>query len=108
MKLSKTGLIKSLLVLLFASIVSACATVGKEFPEEAIPQLVVDSTTKADVKAIFGSPWRVGSESGLTTWTYGLYKYSVFSPENTKDLVIRFNKDGTVASYTFNTTAHRE
>ncbi|MFC3151552.1 outer membrane protein assembly factor BamE [Litoribrevibacter euphylliae] len=105
---STRNFIRSFAVLVMAAWLSACATVGKDFSETKINQLVINSTSQQEVKALFGSPWRVGSESGQTTWTYGLYKYSAFNPSATKDLVIRFNKDGSVASYTFNTTEHNE
>lgn len=105
---SKCNLMKVVSVVAMSVWLSACATVGRDFPESKINLLVIDSTSQQEVKALFGSPWRVGSESGQTTWTYGLYKYNAFNPSATKDLVIRFNKDGSVASYTFNTTEHSE
>jgi hypothetical protein len=53
---------------------------------------------------MFGDPWRVGVENGQRTWTYGLYRYSVFAPARTRDLKIRFDSSGAVASYTFDST----
>ena len=43
-------------------------------------------------------------DDGDQTWTYGHYRYSLFGEAKTEDLVIRFDKDGVVSSYTFNTT----
>lgn len=101
--------IRVLVVSIFLNLlVGGCATVGKDFSEDRVSQIEIGKTSQQEVKNIFGSPWRVGSESGQTTWTYGLYEYSVFSATQTKDIVIRFNKDGSVASYTFNTTQHKE
>ncbi|GLQ31593.1 outer membrane protein assembly factor BamE domain-containing protein [Litoribrevibacter albus] len=108
MLLTVRSISKGFMLVLMAAWLSACATVGKEFTENNIQQIEINKTTKVDVKQMFGSPWRVGSESGQTTWTYGLYKYSAFKPAATKDLVIRFNSNGTVAGYTFNTTQHKE
>ncbi len=100
---------KSVFSALFLGLIlSGCATVGKDFSENKVSSIEINTTSKAQIKALFGSPWRVGSESGETTWTYGLYEYSAFSNTQTKDIVIRFNADGTVASYTFNTTKHSE
>ena len=53
---------------------------------------------------MFGDPWRTGIEDGKRTWSYGRYRYSLFDDAETTDLVVRFNKDGTVSSYVFNTT----
>ncbi len=49
---------------------------------------------------------RVGIEDGLRTWTYGRYRYRLFGRARTEDLVLRFDAQGVVASYTFNTTEH--
>ncbi len=53
---------------------------------------------------MFGEPWRTGIEDGKRTWTYGKYKWSAFGEAETTDLVVRFNQDGTVSSYVYNTT----
>ena len=37
-------------------------------------------------------------------WTYGRYTYRLIGETDTKDLVIKFNNEGKVSSYTFNTT----
>ncbi len=49
-------------------------------------------------------PWRVGIEDGRPTWTYAIYHYSAFSEAKTKDLVVRFDANNVVRSYTFNTS----
>jgi hypothetical protein len=56
------------------------------------------------VLRLFGAPWRTGLEDGQQTWTYGHYKYSLFSREKTRDLVVRFDEKNVVVSYTFNST----
>lgn len=83
---------------------SGCATVGKDFSSSAAETIVINKTTADDVRNMLGEPWRTGIEDGLKTWTYGHYKYRLFGQSDTKDLIIRFNADKTVASYTFNTT----
>jgi hypothetical protein len=40
----------------------------------------------------------------MKTWTYGDYRYSLFSDGSTEDLVIKFDRSGVVASYVFNTS----
>ena len=89
-------------------LMAGCATVGKDFPASQVTALQIGKTTRDEVREIFGAPWRTGIEDGRRTWTYGKYKYSLFAPARTQDLVIRFNDEGRVVSYTFNTTEHQE
>ena len=83
---------------------SACATAGRDFETARVADIQIGKTTQADIEAMFGKPWRTGIEDGLRTWTYGKYRYSVFSKTSTRDLVVRFDKNNVVSSYTFNTT----
>jgi len=91
-------------LMLFAS----CATVGSDFPSEQVDGIQIGKTTQAEIQEMFGSPWRVGVEDGLRTWTYGKYKYRLFGESNSKDLVVRFDENNVVVSYSFNTTEHGE
>jgi len=105
MKLIKNTLLALMVVGLFAG----CATVGQPYAEHKVADIVIGETSKADIQSMFGNPWRTGLESGKQTWTYGNYRYSAFSDAQTSDLVIRYNKEGKVASYTYNrTTANPE
>lgn len=92
----------ALFALLF--IVSGCATVGQDFATHNVDQIEVDETTRSDIQEMFGEPWRTGVEDGKRTWTYGKYRWSAFGDAETTDLVVRFNEDGTVSSYVYNTT----
>jgi hypothetical protein len=83
---------------------AACATVGHEFPVDGIKRLQNGVTTQAQARDWFGEPWRVGWEDGLRTWTYGHYRYSLFSPAQTRDLLLRFDPQGILRSYSYNTT----
>ena len=89
-----------------SSLVAAggCATIGHEFAVESVPKLSIGQTTRADVLKLFGEPWRHGLEDGRETWTYGHYHYSLFGPDRTRDLVVRFDDQGRLASYTFSST----
>ncbi|WP_404366015.1 outer membrane protein assembly factor BamE [Marinobacter sp.] len=86
--------------LLFAG----CATVGQDFATDRVTDIEVNETTRAEIREMFGEPWRKGIEDGKVTWTYGKYRWSAFGTAETTDLVVRFNKDGTVSSYAYNTT----
>jgi outer membrane protein assembly factor BamE (lipoprotein component of BamABCDE complex) len=88
--------------------VSGCLTVGKEFPARPVTRLEVGKTTREEVREWFGIPWRMGMENGQRTWTYGHYRYSLFGAAKTRDLVCRFDADGVLASYNFNTTQRED
>jgi hypothetical protein len=77
-----------------------CLTVGDEFSSE-VAWIQKDATTRQQVESKVGAPFRTGYDTGLLTYTYAFYRYSVFQPARTKDLTIRFNPNGTVQSYSF-------
>ncbi len=87
---------------------AGCATVGKNFDATKLSWIKEGATTKADVLDRMGPPWRIGADAGDPTWTYGYYQYRVFGDSNSKDLVIHFRPDGTVKSYTMNTSFRDE
>lgn len=91
-----------------ALLFSACVTIGREFPVSRVQEIRIGETTQADVEAMFGAPWRVGVEDGMQTWTYGKYRYKLFGEASTQDLVVRFDENDVVVSYSFNTTEHEE
>ena len=98
---------KSILTVFLAGVLAVfagCATVGKDFATHKVDQITMGETTRDDIEAMFGAPWRTGIEDGKPTWTYGKYRWSAFGDAETTDLVVRFNPDGTVSSYVFNTT----
>ena len=79
---------------------SACTpTVGRPFPVNEVRQIEIGTTTKPQVRQIFGEPWRTGIEDGFRTWTYGEYHM-----KNTRDLVIRFDDQDVVKSYSFSSS----
>ena len=88
--------------------VLACATIGRNFDATGLAWLKQGETTKADVLQHMGTPWRVGTDAGDLTWTYGYYEYRACGDSNSKDLVIHFFPDGKVKSYTLNTSFPQE
>lgn len=95
-------------VLLSMALLSGCATIGKDFDSTKLSWLKAGETGKKDVLKELGDPFRVGSDAGDQTWTYGYYQYRVFGDSTTKDLVIRFDETGKVKSYTLNTSFPEE
>ena len=81
-----------------------CASFGRDFATHNVDQITIGETTRAEIQEMFGEPWRTGIEDGKRTWTYGKYRWSAFGDDETTDLVVRFNNDGTVSSYVYNTT----
>jgi hypothetical protein len=98
---------KAVIILLVMSLLMfGCATVGKDFPVESVSGIQIGKTTQQDIREQFGSPWRVGIEDGQNTWTYGKYRYRLIGDASAPDLVIRFDNQDIVASFSFNTTEH--
>ena len=83
---------------------TGCFTVGQEFAASRVAEIKIGQTRKQDISELFGSPWRTGLEDGRPTWTYGIYKYSLFGADDTQDLLIRFDPQGVVRSFTFSST----
>lgn len=80
--------------------VSGCTpTMGHPFPVQKVRQIELNKTTKEEIRQMFGPPWRTGLEDGKRTWTYGQYSTSF-----TRDLVIRFDDQGVVRSYSFSSS----
>lgn len=95
-------------LLLIILLSAGCVSMGREFPTTQISMIKIGETTQQEIRNHFGPPWRIGIENGDRTWTYGHYYYSLFGQGSTEDLVIRFNRQGIVASYVFNTTKHKQ
>ena len=87
-----------------ALLLAGCVTVGRDFPAQRVAKLEIGATTREQVREMFGSPWRTGIEDGQPTWTYGHYHYALLGNTRTRDLVVRFDAHGVVASYTFSST----
>jgi len=96
--------IKMLLPALALVTLTACAQVGKPFPEQNVLAIKKGVTNKEEVRRLFGEPWRTGYEDGQQTWTYGNYKYTVLGQKENSDLVVRFNEQGIVSSYSYSAT----
>ncbi|MDD1635450.1 MAG: hypothetical protein LUQ06_03905 [Methylococcaceae bacterium] len=91
-------------VVLMLLLSSGCASVGHEFPAGQISTIHIGETTQNDIYTTFGKPWRTGMDNGMKTWTYGNYRFSLFSDHSAEDLVVKFDKRNIVSAFTFNTT----
>jgi hypothetical protein len=83
---------------------TGCVTIGKPFPVSAVYMIKIGETTRDDVEHLFGPPWRKGIDSGEKTWTYAHYLYTVFGSPMTRDLIVRFDENGMVTTYSFSSS----
>jgi hypothetical protein len=88
-----------LLVALSLPVVSCTPSMGRPFPVKQVRQIEIDKTTRTEIRQMFGEPWRTGLENGKRTWTYGEYSMKI-----TRDLVIRFDDQNLVESYSFSSS----
>ncbi len=97
----RTAPLASCFCLLLAT--AGCVSIGRTFPSDGIKTIALGKTTQAQIETAYGKPYRTGIEDGDTTWTYVDDHVGVFSTPRTRDLFVRFNADGTVKSYAYNT-----
>lgn len=82
---------------------AGCVSIGKPFPADRVNSIVIGKTKQSEILATYGQPFRTGIDDGNPAWTYADYHFGVFGPQKATDLYVRFNADGTVKSYSFNT-----
>ena len=97
-----------ILISMMIIFVSGCITLGKDFSEANVSSITIGVTTKNEVRRLFGSPWLSGVQDGQPAWTYGIYDYSLFGERKAKELLVQFDDQGKVSSFTFSTTDHDE
>ena len=88
-----------LLVVLSLPVIGCTHSMGRPFPVKQVRLIEINKTTQAEIRQMFGDPWRTGLEDGKRTWTYGEY-----SMQMTRDLVIRFDDQKVVKSYSFSSS----
>ena len=106
--LKSTYVLLLILISTMMMFVSGCITLGKDFPEANVSTISIGVTTKNEVRKLFGSPWLSGVQDGKPAWTYGIYDYSLFGEKKAKDMVVQFDDNGKVTSFTYSTTDHNE
>ena len=78
-----------------------CGTAGKSFNTSKIGSIVNGTTTRSDIKKIFGEPFKTGIQNGQPIWVYEDHHYSIIGNEVSRDLIIVFDPDGIVQSHQF-------
>ena len=78
-----------------------CGTVGKNFDTYKVESIVNGTSTRSDIKKIFGEPFKTGIQNGQPIWVYEDHHYSIISNDLSKDLIIIFGPNGVVQSHQF-------
>ncbi len=89
-------------LLLVVALSAGCSSTkfGREFASPDPRAITVGKTGKVELQRLFGEPYQVGIDSGDATWRW-FFGQRNRGAEQTKDLSVRFNSDGTVKSYAF-------
>ncbi len=83
---------------------TGCGTAGKPFDAEALDKIVNGTTTQAEVERLLGPPFKKGWENDKPVWIYEYNKYQMLGRDESKDIIIKFDKDGVVRSHQFMTS----
>jgi hypothetical protein len=89
--------------LLCSAALAGCVTEGRDFNSDTT-WIKEGRTSQTDVRGILKEPYSVGNASGKPTWTYGYYRYKLIGPSHQKELKLYWKGDGTVDSYSFNSS----
>jgi len=80
---------------------NGCGTAGKSFDTSTARTILNGTTTRSEIKKIFGEPFKTGVQNGQPVWTYENHHYSILSDDTSEDLIIIFSSDGIVQSHQF-------
>lgn len=97
-----------LLIIATVLFMSSCMTIGWEFPVHNVSRIEIGKTSRSEIHDLFGPPWRTGIENGRKVWTYGHYKYGLSGQTEARDLLVRFDDEGLVVSYSFSSSVPGE
>ena len=100
MKINRLTIFKLAILFFLAS----CGTMGKDFNASQVNNIQNHVTSQSEILENFGIPFKEGTQNGMAMWTYQFDQYSAIGPDNSKDLVILFDKKDTVNSYRFTST----
>ena len=92
-------IVSILLGLLLA--LGGCGTAGKNFNESKILKIANGTTTRAEVRKMFGEPFKTGTQNGLPVWVYEYNHYHAIKDDKSRSLVVVFGSNGVVQSHQF-------
>ncbi|GIT71491.1 MAG: hypothetical protein Ct9H300mP28_13050 [Pseudomonadota bacterium] len=97
-----------ILISIMIIFVSGCITLGKDFPEANVSSITIGVTTKNEIRGYSGPrglpEFRTVSRHGHTA----AMTIHCLGERKAKDLVVQFDDQGKVSSFTFSTTDHDE
>ena len=78
-----------------------CGTVGKDFNASKVSKIANGTTTRAEIRKMFGEPFKMGTQNGLPVWVYEYNLYHSIKDDKSKNLVVLFDSNGVVQSHQF-------
>jgi hypothetical protein len=96
--MSYSGLIIFIGIILISN---GCGTAGKSFDTSSTVSILNGTTTRSDIKKVFGEPFKTGVQNGQPVWVYEKHNYAILSDNTSEDLVIIFSSDGILQSHQF-------
>ena len=91
-----------IIVTIFVLAFGGCGgTVGKKFNTPKVENIINGTTTQAEIKTIFGKPFKTGIQNGKPIWVYEYNRYNLLRNDTSKDLIIVFGSSGVVQSHQF-------
>ncbi len=89
------------IIIIFSLIlVTSCSTFGKSFSGD-FSNIKINSTTRSEVEANYGFPFRAGIDNGFKSYIYVYLKVKPFGELQSKEFVIRFNENDTVKDFAY-------
>ena len=78
-----------------------CGTAGKDFNKSKVSKITNGTTTRAEIRKMFGEPFKMGTQNGLPVWVYEYSLYHSIENDKSKNLVVVFSSDGVVQAHQF-------
>jgi len=82
-------------------VLTGCGSTGKNFPAVHVDDIQNGVTTQLQILDWFGVALKEGVRNGSPMWTYQFDAYNSFGKDNSKELIILFDKDHIVRAYRY-------
>ncbi len=77
-------------------LLSGCGSVGKDYDSSKVKDIQSGTTTKADIEAMFGKPYKTGVQNGHPVWVYEKSTYSAIGKDVSKSIIVEFDNNDVV------------
>lgn len=88
-------------VLFISLVLTGCGSSGKNFPVVHVDEIKNGVTTQSQILDWFGVAYKEGVRNGNPMWTYQFDTYNSLGKDNSKELVVLFDKDNIVQAYRY-------